>query len=72
MVKKASLKNILYEPQNIVKKQEVRPQNLTSVQSGCPRCTIFELETLRKLREHRAEVLAIKEQLYYVREKWVA
>lgn len=34
MVKKASLKNILYEPQKILKKQEVRPQNLTSVQSG--------------------------------------
>ena len=34
MVKKASLKNILYEPQNIIKKQEVRPQNLTSVQCG--------------------------------------
>ena len=37
MVKKASLKNILYEPQNILKKQEVRPQNLTSKQSGWAR-----------------------------------
>ena len=28
-------KNTLCEPQNIIKKQEVRPQNLTSVQCGC-------------------------------------
>ena len=72
MVKKASLKNILCEPQNILKKQEVRPQNLTSVQSGCPNCTIFELQTLRILRAHRAEVLAIRQQLSYVREKLAA
>ncbi len=65
-------KNTLCEPQIIIKKQEVRPQNLTSVQSGCPRCTIFELQTLRNLREHRAEVLAIKEVLAYVREKLAA
>ena len=43
MVKKASLENILYEPQNIIKKQEVRPQNLTSVQSGWRRLAILEL-----------------------------
>ena len=28
------IKNTICEPQNILKKQEVRPQNLTSVQSG--------------------------------------
>ena len=65
-------KNILCEPQNILKKQEVRPQNLTSVQSGCPDWTIFELQTLRILRAHRVEVLAVKEQLSYVRQKLVA
>ena len=65
-------KNALCEPQNILKKQEVRPQNLTSVQSGCPDWTIFELQTLRILREHRVEVLAVKEQLSYVRQKLVA
>lgn len=42
MVKKASLKNILYEPQNIIKKQEVRPQNLTSVQCGWRRRAVSE------------------------------
>ena len=68
----APSKNDLCEPQKIYKKQEVRLQNLTSVQSGCPRCTIFELQTLRNLREHRAEVLAIKEVLAYVREKLAA
>lgn len=65
-------KNALCEPQNIIKKQEVRPQNLTSVQCGCPNCTIFELQTLRILRAHRAEVLAIRQQLSYVREKLAA
>lgn len=65
-------KNTLCEPQNIIKKQEVRPQNLTSVQCGCPNCTIFELQTLRILRAHRAEVLAIRQQLSYVREKLAA
>ena len=34
IVKKARFENILYEPQNILKKQEVRPKNLTSKQSG--------------------------------------
>ena len=42
MVKKASLKNILYEPQNVIKKQEVRSQNLTSVQSGWRRRAVSE------------------------------
>lgn len=65
-------KNTLCEPQNIIKKQEVRPQNLTSVQSGCPDCTIFELQVLRVLRAHRTEVLAIREQLYYVRDQFAA
>lgn len=68
----APSKNDLCEPQKMLKKQEVRPKNLTSVQSGCPRCTIFEQQTLRNLREHRAEVLAIKEVLAYVREKLAA
>lgn len=39
---------------------------------GCPNCTIFELQTLRILRAHRAEVLAIRQQLSYVREKLAA
>ena len=34
IVKKARFENILYEPQNILKKQEVRPKNLTSTYLG--------------------------------------
>lgn len=34
IVKKARFENILYEPQNILKKQEVRPKNLTSIYLG--------------------------------------
>ena len=35
-------KNTLCEPQNIIKKQEVRPKNLTSVQSGWRRRAVSE------------------------------
>lgn len=35
-------KNTLCEPQNILKKQEVRPQNLTSVQCGWSEFAVFE------------------------------
>ena len=34
IVKKAWFENILYEPQSILKKQEVRPENLTSAYLG--------------------------------------
>ena len=68
----APSKNALCEPQNILKKQEVRPQNLTSVQSGCPDWTIIELRTVRILRAHRAEVLSVKEQLSYIRHEFAA
>lgn len=53
-------KNTLCEPQNIIKKQEVGPQNLTSVQSGWGFITNFEL-----LKTHRNAVVSCKDQLKY-------
>ena len=43
IVKKAWFENILYEPQSILKKQEVRPENLTSAYLGWTRRAESEL-----------------------------
>lgn len=37
-------KNAFCEPQNILKKQEVRPQNLTSVQRGWGEFAVLEIK----------------------------
>ena len=37
---------------------------VSPVQIGCTECTIFEL-----LEQHRKEVVAVKEQIWYVKEK---
>ena len=62
----------LCEPQKIYKKQEVISENITSVQFGCPDCTIFELDVLRKLREHRKEITDLRDQLRFVLDKLAA
>lgn len=69
MVKKASLKNILYEPQNIIKKQEIRPENLTSVQSGWRELAEKEQKIVinySELLEHRTEILARKDIIHQI------
>ena len=55
-----TLKNERFEPQILLKNQEVRPQNLTSVLSGCERTISFDL-----LKTHRNSIVSCKDQLKY-------
>ena len=54
------VKNERFEPQILLKNQEVRSQNLTSVLSGCERTISFE-----QLKTHRNAIVSCKNQLKY-------
>ena len=54
------VKNERFEPQILLKNQEVRSQNLTSVLSGCERTISFDL-----LQPHRNAIVSCKDQLKY-------
>lgn len=69
IVKKARFENILHEPQNIIKKQEVRPQNLTSVHCGWRELAEKEQKIVinySELLEHRTEILARKDIIHQI------
>jgi len=60
----------LHEPQNILKKQEVRPQNLTSVQCGWQDSGEQERKSAQiycALVNNREKILAMKEQVQMIR-----
>ena len=54
------VKNERFEPQILLKNQEVRSQNLASVLSGCERTISFE-----QLKTHRNAIVSCKDQLKY-------
>ena len=54
------VKNERFELQILLKNQEVRSQNLTSVLSGCERTISFDL-----LKPHRNAIVSCKDQLKY-------
>ena len=59
-----------FEPQNIIKKQEVRPQNLTSVQCGWKTGDETEQKSAQiyyMFINHRSEILSMKEQVQLIR-----
>ena len=60
-------KNSGFEPKKIYKKQEVRNENLTSKQSGCPICSQFEPIDITPFLEKREEIISMKEQVSLVR-----
>ena len=55
-----SVKNERFEPQILLKNQEVRSQNLPSDLSGCERTISFDL-----LQPHRNAIVSCKDQLKY-------
>ncbi len=57
----------LFEPIKMKKKQGLTIQNRSPVQIGWASCTVPQL-----LQQHRKEVIAIKEQLSFVRERLAA
>ena len=61
-----------FEPKNIYKKQEVRPQNLTSDQTGCFVRSQFELIDITPFLEKRAEIISLREQVSFVRSLFAA
>jgi len=52
------------EPKIMQKKQEVALKNATSLQIGYALWTVTQL-----LQQHHAEVISIKEQLHYIKER---
>lgn len=69
IVKKARVENILYEPQNILKKQEVRSKNLTSTYLGWRELAEKEQKIVinySELLEHRTEILARKDIIHQI------
>ncbi len=57
------------EPQNIIKKQEVKPENLTSVQSDWGEFAEKEQKLVinySELLEHRTEILARKDIIHQI------
>lgn len=70
IVKKARFENILYEPQNILKKQEVRPKNLTSIYLGWKKEQYLKQNLIINYElflRHREETLIMKECLMLIK-----